>query len=218
MRRPERIGSVFLGECSSAIVLRPRHRVGDLRVRRAVDVAAAVIGLALLLPLCLLIATAIVLEGGGGGVVFSQTRVGRGGRRFRILKFRTMRPAALPSVSHAPLCQRRDDRRCTHVGRLLRRSHLDELPQLLNVIAGDMALVGPRPLIPKEDALVAEAWPARRNHLPGITGSWQVLRSEQTSVEELIRLDRAYVDTRSLRRDATVLARTVGCVARCTGR
>jgi lipopolysaccharide/colanic/teichoic acid biosynthesis glycosyltransferase len=208
---------VLLGE-SSACAFQPSRRLGGLSLRRATDFALAAIGLAVLFPVCLLIATAIMLEGGGGGVVFSQTRVGRGGRRFRILKFRTMRPATLPSVSHEPLRQRRDDRRCTHVGRFLRHSHLDELPQLLNVIVGDMALVGPRPLVPEEDALVTSAWPGRHDHLPGITGSWQVLRSERTTVEELIRLDRAYLAGRSLRCDATVLARTVCCVARRSGR
>jgi lipopolysaccharide/colanic/teichoic acid biosynthesis glycosyltransferase len=182
------------------------------------DIAIASIMLMLVAPLCLLIAMAIVLEGGSGGVVFAQMRVGRGGRRFHILKFRTMRRARAEAGRRAPLRQRRDDPRCTHVGRFLRRSHLDELPQLINVIAGDMTLIGPRPLIPEEDALVTRAWPDRRNHLPGITGSWQVLRSEQTSVEELIRLDRVCVATRSLRRDATVLARTVRCVAYRTGR
>jgi lipopolysaccharide/colanic/teichoic acid biosynthesis glycosyltransferase len=182
------------------------------------DVAVAVLGLALLIPVCVLIAMAIVLEGGGGGVLFSQARVGRGGRRFRILKFRTMRPAPSPAAHDLPFCQRRDDPRCTHVGRFLRRSHLDELPQLFNVITGDMTLVGPRPLVPEEDALVSRAWPGRRNHLPGITGSWQVLRSEHTTVDELIRLDQDYLATRSLRRDATVLARTARCMARRSGR
>jgi lipopolysaccharide/colanic/teichoic acid biosynthesis glycosyltransferase len=182
------------------------------------DVAVATIALAVLVPVCIVIAAAIVLEGTGGSVLFSQARVGRGGRRFRILKFRTMRPTTLPAANDLPFCQRRDDPRCTHVGRFLRRSHLDELPQLLNVIAGDMTLVGPRPLVPEEDALVSRAWPGRRNHLPGITGSWQVLRSEHTTVEELIRLDQDYLATRSLRRDATVLAHTARCVARRSGR
>jgi lipopolysaccharide/colanic/teichoic acid biosynthesis glycosyltransferase len=209
---------VLVGESRSASAFRPSHRRDASALRRAIDVTFASIALAVLLPVCALIAMAIMFEGAGGGVVFSQTRIGRGGRCFHILKFRTMRPTTLPVANPAPLLQSRNDPRCTHVGRILRRSHLDELPQLVNVIAGDMALVGPRPLIPEEDALVAQAWPGRRNYLPGITGSWQVLRSEQTTVDELIRLEQAYLATRSLRVDATVLARTVCCMARRSGR
>jgi lipopolysaccharide/colanic/teichoic acid biosynthesis glycosyltransferase len=209
---------VLLGQSTSVPAFRPAPPFAVPRLRRAIDVGVAAVGLALVLPLCLLIAIAIVLEGGGGGVVFTQMRVGRGGRRFRMLKFRTMHAAAVAGVTRVPLHQRRDDRRCTRVGRFLRRTHLDELPQLLNVIAGDMGLVGPRPLVPEEDALVTSAWPDRRNYLPGITGAWQVMRSEVTTVDELIRLDRAYLAQRSLGRDVSVLARTAACVFRRSGR
>jgi lipopolysaccharide/colanic/teichoic acid biosynthesis glycosyltransferase len=186
-------------------------------VRRITDAVVASIALVLLAPFCLAIATAILLEG-GGGVVFTQTRVGRGGRRFRILKFRTMRPVGGGRPGDVPLRQRRDDPRCTQVGRLLRRTHLDELPQLLNVLAGDMTLIGPRPLIPEEDAIVSAAWSGRHDAVPGLTGEWQVMRSAQTDVDELIRVDRGYLAARSLRRDLSVLAHTVVCVARGAGR
>jgi lipopolysaccharide/colanic/teichoic acid biosynthesis glycosyltransferase len=186
-------------------------------VRRVTDAIVASIALVALGPLCLAIATAILLEG-GGGVVFTQTRVGRGGRRFRILKFRTMRPAGGGRPGDVPLRQRRDDPRCTGVGRLLRRTHLDELPQLVNVLAGDMTLIGPRPLVPEEDAIVSAAWSGRHEAMPGLTGEWQVMRSAQTDVDELIRFDRRYLAARSLRRDLFVLARTVACVARGAGR
>ena len=187
------------------------------RARRITDAILASTVLVLFAPLCLAIAAAILLEG-GGGVVFTQIRVGRGGRRFRILKFRTMRPAGGGRPGDVPLRQRRDDPRCTHVGRLLRRFHLDELPQLLNVLAGDMTLIGPRPLIPEEDAIVSEAWAGRHDVMPGLTGEWQVRRGAQTDVAELIRFDRGYLGARSLRRDLDVLARTVACVARGAGR
>jgi len=187
------------------------------RARRATDAILASTALVVLAPLCLVIATAILLEG-GGPVVFTQTRVGRGGRCFRILKFRTMRAAGGGRPGDAPLRQRRDDPRCTHVGRLLRRFHLDELPQLVNVMAGDMTLIGPRPLIPEEDAIVAEAWASRHDAIPGLTGEWQVRRSAQTDVAELISLDRGYLAARSLRRDLSVVARTIACVARGAGR
>jgi lipopolysaccharide/colanic/teichoic acid biosynthesis glycosyltransferase len=186
-------------------------------VRRVTDAIAASISLVLVAPLCLVIAAAILLEG-GGGVVFTQTRVGRGGRRFRILKFRTMRPSGGGRPGDVPLRQRRDDPRCTRLGRVLRRTHLDELPQLINVLLGDMTLIGPRPLIPEDDAIVSKAWSGRHDAVPGLTGEWQVMRSARTDVDELIRFDRGYLAARSVRRDLRVLVRTVVCVARGRGR
>jgi lipopolysaccharide/colanic/teichoic acid biosynthesis glycosyltransferase len=188
-----------------------------LASRRALDTIVTAVAVAALAPLLVAIAAAIALEG-GGGVIFAQTRIGRAGRPFRMLKFRTMRATAAGREDAVPLRQRRDDPRCTRVGRILRRTHLDELPQLLNVLRGDMTLIGPRPLIPEEDALVADVWRERHDQLPGITGAWQGLRSPHTDVDELVRLDREFVARRSLRADAAVLARTMACVARGTGR
>jgi lipopolysaccharide/colanic/teichoic acid biosynthesis glycosyltransferase len=183
-----------------------------------VDTTVAGFALVVVSPVCLLIAAAIAVEG-GGSVIFTQMRVGKGGRLFAILKFRTMAPgAAHAAPPRATLRQQRDDPRCTHVGRLLRRSHLDELPQLYNVLVGDMTLVGPRPLVPAENAIVARAWAERCNERPGITGAWQVRRSEQTTVAELIRLDQAYLAHRSGWRDLAVVARTLLCIARGSGR
>jgi lipopolysaccharide/colanic/teichoic acid biosynthesis glycosyltransferase len=187
-------------------------------VRRSIDLMLAVLGLAVLAPGCMLIAVAILLED-RRAVIFAQTRVGRGGRPFRILKFRTMAlTGAECTASDPPLRQRRDDPRCTRVGRFLRPSHLDELPQLVNVIMGDMTLVGPRPLIPEEDAIVGRAWAQRRDERPGLTGEWQVRRSGESTVEELIRLDQRYLARPSPWRELSVLARTLGCVARRSGR
>jgi lipopolysaccharide/colanic/teichoic acid biosynthesis glycosyltransferase len=200
---------------------RAPRRPHDLRVatvRRCVDLLLAALVLVMVTPACLLIAAAILVED-GGAVMFTQMRVGRGGQRFRILKFRTMAPDMFRhTASGSPLRQRRDDPRCTRVGRFLRRSHLDELPQLVNVILGDMTLVGPRPLVPEEDEIVSRAWAQRRNERPGLTGEWQVLRSRETTVEELIVLDQRYLARRSPWRELSVLARTVGCVARGRGR
>jgi lipopolysaccharide/colanic/teichoic acid biosynthesis glycosyltransferase len=209
------------GELSGAnpTVALGRARSAQRRsLRRAVDLGVAVVALVALAPLCALIAAAIVLEG-GGGPMFTQARVGRGGRLFSILKFRTMVGGCAESVDRdAPLSQRRDDPRCTRVGRVLRRTHLDELPQLLNVLVGDMTLVGPRPLVPAEDVIVNRAWAQRRAEQPGLTGAWQVLRSEQRTVAELVALDRAYLAQRSAWRDLVVLVRTLGCIARGAGR
>jgi lipopolysaccharide/colanic/teichoic acid biosynthesis glycosyltransferase len=126
------------------------------RVRRVGDAFVASIALVVLAPLWLAIATAILLEG-GGGVVFTQTRVGRGGRRFRILKFRTMRPAGGGRPGDVPL------------------------PQLVNILAGEMMLIGPRPLIPEEDAIVSKAWARRHDAVPGLTVEWQVRGSARTT-------------------------------------
>jgi len=198
--------------------LRPLHGLRVATVRRSVDLLVAALLLAIAAPACLLIAAAIMLED-GGAVIFTQTRVGRGGHPFRILKFRTMAPGTgRRAASGSTLRQCRDDPRCTRVGRCLRRSHLDELPQLVNVIRGDMTLVGPRPLVPEEDEIVSRAWAQRRNERPGLTGEWQVLRSPETTVEELIFLDQRYLARRSPWRELSVLARTVGCVARGRGR
>jgi lipopolysaccharide/colanic/teichoic acid biosynthesis glycosyltransferase len=196
----------------------PAHHVRVATIRRFVDLMLASVVLAIVAPACLLIAAAILLED-GGAVIFTQTRVGRGGRPFRILKFRTMAPDTIrhPPLG-SPLRQRRDDHRYTRVGRCLRRCHLDELPQLVNVILGDMTLVGPRPLIPEEDAIVTRAWAQRRDERPGLTGEWQVLRSPERTVAELIFLDQRYLARRSPWRELSVLARTVGCVARGRGR
>ena len=208
--------SAELTASDASLLLAPSRRE-VAPVRRAVDVIVAVTALFVLAPICLAIAAAIALEG-GGGVVFRQTRVGKDGRRFRIVKFRTMRAGGTARAHDVPLRQRRDDPRCTRIGRALRQAHLDELPQLVNVLAGDMTLIGPRPLIPEEDALVNQVWRERHHALPGITGAWQVSRSPETDVDELVRLDRDYLAARSLRSDVTVLVRTLGCVARRTGR
>jgi lipopolysaccharide/colanic/teichoic acid biosynthesis glycosyltransferase len=188
--------------------------------KRALDVVVASVAVFLLAPLVLLIALFIVLED-GRGALFVQWRIGRHGRRFPMLKFRTMRHHGGPAPARvaAPLSQSADDPRCTRVGRLLRRTYLDELPQIYNVLAGHMSLVGPRPLVPEEDALVTRAWPARHEALPGLTGTWQLERTHGAiSVEQLIRLDQSYVAGWSLRADLKLLARTVAAVARRTGR
>ena len=209
------MASVELTASPAVVVPRARRR-SRAAVRRGVDVAVATSALVLLAPFALAIAAAILLEG-TGGVLFLQTRVGRDGRHFRMLKFRSMVASSPRPSTGPPLCQDRDDPRCTRVGRALRRAHLDELPQLVNVLAGHMTLIGPRPLVPEEDALVSDVWDERHAVVPGITGAWQVARSAQTDIDELVRLDRAYLAARSLRGDVAVLVRTLGCVARGTG-
>ena len=153
-------------------------------LKRLMDIVAATIGLALLAPLLLLLAIAVKVDSSSGPVFFRQPRIGRRGERFNMLKFRSMVPDAEQNKSQlrerneaeGGLFKIRDDPRITRVGRFMRRSSLDELPQLLNVLKGNMSLVGPRPLVPDEDALI-EGWERRRLAVkPGMTGLWQILR------------------------------------------
>ncbi len=178
-----------------------------------------VVGATLLLvfaPALLAIAVFVKLSS-PGGVLYRQTRVGRDGHEFQLLKFRTMvsdadeRKAELleRNEATAPLFKIADDPRATRIGRMLRRRSLDELPQLLNVLRGDMSLVGPRPLVVDEDRLVL-GW-ERRRHLvsPGITGPWQILGSSRVPMSDMVKIDYLYCANWSLWLDAKILARTV---------
>jgi exopolysaccharide biosynthesis polyprenyl glycosylphosphotransferase len=195
-----------------------RLHAGD-RLKRLLDLAVAAVTLLALAPLLLLIAAAIRLES-AGPVVFRQTRVGRGGRHFTLFKFRSMvvdAEARLEALRHrnevdGPIFKMREDPRVTRVGRWLRRTSLDELPQLLNVLLGDMSLVGPRPAVPSEVAQYAAWQRARLEAIPGITGLWQVSGRSQLSFEEMVRLDIEYVERRSLLLDLAILLRTVPVV------
>ncbi|MEZ5076488.1 MAG: sugar transferase [Solirubrobacterales bacterium] len=181
---------------------------------RAFDVLLAAAALALLWPVLLVAAIAIKL-GSRGPVLYRQRRVGRGGREFEMLKLRTMvqgsDPVGVGKVVY------RDDPRVTRAGRFLRRTSLDELPNLVNVLRGEMAIVGPRPTIP---AQVDDYTPRqRRRHevLPGITGWAQVQGRAGIPWEERIELDVWYVDHRSVALDARILARTVWLVVSAQG-
>ena len=192
--------------------------------KRALDVVGATLGLLILSPLLIAIAIAIKIDS-RGPVLFRQTRVGERGREFRIWKFRSMTDDAdsrKSEVAHlnkhlengggARMFKIEGDPRCTRVGNLLRRTSLDELPQLLNVLAGQMSLVGPRPLIPEEHRFVNK-WAKRRLDLrPGITGLWQVLGRHDIGFDEMIQLDYRYVMRWSLWRDVMLLFQTVPLV------
>jgi exopolysaccharide biosynthesis polyprenyl glycosylphosphotransferase len=192
-------------------------------VKRAFDLAGAGLALALLAPVMTLIAAAIMVSS-PGPVLFRQRRIGRGGRPFDILKFRTMRDGAdrekdgLRHRNEADgLFKIADDPRVTPIGRLLRRSSLDELPQLINVLRGEMSLVGPRPLVDEEDARI-EGW--RRGRLdatPGMTGAWQVLGSARIPLAEMVTIDYLYRTNWSLWLDVKLLLRTIPFVLRRRG-
>jgi exopolysaccharide biosynthesis polyprenyl glycosylphosphotransferase len=204
----------------SVLCLPPRALGTSARLlKRSMDLVVSVLALMLLSPLFLLVALAIKLDS-SGPVLFRQPRVGQLGRDFSIVKFRTMvRDAEMlkKDVAHLNKHADRDPRmfkvpndpRVTRVGRLLRRTSIDELPQLWNVLTGKMSLVGPRPLIPEEAQHVA-AWGERRLDLkPGITGLWQVLGRSDIPFEEMVRLDYLYVTNWSLWHDLRLICGTV---------
>ena len=185
-------------------------------VKRAFDLFGALLGLLAIAPLMLVIVIAIKLDG-GGPIFFRQLRVGRYGRHFDMLKFRTMVPGAdamkdaLRDRNEAQegLFKIADDPRVTRVGRLLRRSALDELPQLLNIIRGEMSIVGPRPLVLDEDERV-EGWYRRRLELkPGMTGPWQILGPARVPLREMGAIDYLYVANWSLWGDLKIMLRTI---------
>jgi len=181
--------------------------------KRALDLVGSSLVLALLSPLLLLFAIAIRLES-KGPVLFRQPRVGRGGREFNVFKFRSMYSDAPLQLNVAGVMVKAPlDARVTKVGRLLRRFSLDELPQLLNVLRGEMSMVGPRPLILAESATLGEDWHVRRFDLrPGLTGIWQIQGRSENPFEEMIRLDYEYVAGWSLARDIEILLATVPAV------
>jgi exopolysaccharide biosynthesis polyprenyl glycosylphosphotransferase len=185
-------------------------------IKRSFDVLGAAIGLLAVSPLLIMAALAIKLDT-RGPVFFAQERVGRDGRRFRIVKFRSMihgaedRKQALHGANETDggLFKIADDPRITRVGAWLRKTSLDELPQLFNVIRGEMSLVGPRPLILDEDAKLI-GWQRRRLHLtPGMTGHWQIAGSSRVPMAEMVKIDYLYVAGWSLWNDVKILLRTV---------
>lgn len=188
--------------------------------KRALDVTVSLLALVVLAPVVVVVALAIRLES-RGTVYFRQPRAGRHGRMFDMLKFRSMfddaeeRKAELEADNEADdvMFKMRRDPRITRVGRFLRRFSLDEVPQLVNVLRGDMSLVGPRPLILVESDALHESWHTRRLDLrPGMTGSWQVSGRSDIPFEEMIRFDYQYVAGWSLARDLEILIATIPAV------
>ncbi len=200
--------------------LRPPILAGaDWVVKRAFDVVVAALVLLLGLPVWLVVAAAIKLSS-RGPVFYADRRAGLGEREFRMLKFRTMiagaerGQAALEDVNEATgaLFKIRDDPRVTAVGRFLRRTSLDEIPNVVNVLRGEMSLVGPRPL-PLRDQALLQAWHRRRsNVLPGMTGLWQIAGRSELSFDDLVRIDFYYLENWSLWLDVTILLRTIPAV------
>jgi lipopolysaccharide/colanic/teichoic acid biosynthesis glycosyltransferase len=187
-------------------------------MKRSLDFIGAAVLTVLLLPMLVAIAVAIKLDS-RGPVFFRQSRVGKGGSRFGVLKFRTMhtdaeaRRAELLADSIDPnWLHLENDPRITRVGQRLRHLSLDELPQLWNVLRGEMSLVGPRPLIEEEDQMIGGWGRSRLDLTPGITGVWQVLGRTNIPFEEMVKLDYLYVTNWSLWTDVRLILRTLPVV------
>jgi exopolysaccharide biosynthesis polyprenyl glycosylphosphotransferase len=198
-----------------SLVSGPDRTIG-LAVKRAADLVLSAVGLLLLSPFLLMIAIAIKV-GDGGPVLFRQHRVGLHGRTFDVFKFRSMRPDAeqrLAEVAHlnevrGPIFKITNDPRITRVGGFLRRTSLDELPQLLNVLRGEMSLVGPRPPLPNE-VEGYDLWHRRRLSMkPGITGLWQVRDRHAPDFDTWVQADLEYIDRWSLWLDVKILFKTI---------
>jgi lipopolysaccharide/colanic/teichoic acid biosynthesis glycosyltransferase len=199
-----------------------------LAVKRSIDVLVSALGLVVLSPFLLLIAVAVRLES-HGPALFRQVRLGKNGQPFTFYKFRTMVDGNDPSL-HRRYVERlitrpseelkgdtgsfkiEHDPRVTKVGGFLRRTSLDELPQLLNVLNGEMSLVGPRPPLVYEAELYSERASRRLECTPGITGLWQVSGRCLTTFDEMVELDIEYIESWSLGLDMAILARTLPAV------
>lgn len=195
-------------------------------VKRAFDVCFSACVLVCLSWLFLIVAVAIKLDDPEGPVIFSQARVGRAGREFRMYKFRSMCADAESHLAElagknekdGPVFKMADDPRVTRVGRFLRKTSIDELPQFVNVLVGDISVVGPRPALPKE---VAQYTPRQRQRLSvkqGITCYWQTRRNRDSiTFDEWVDLDLVYVKKCSLWADFKLIVQTVGCVLTAQG-
>ncbi|RHV50850.1 sugar transferase [Faecalibacterium sp. OM04-11BH] len=187
-------------------------------LRRAQDIVFSLLALILLAPLALVISLAIVLDSPGDGAIFRQRRVGRDGKLFWLYKFRTMCPDAEKRLNEllklnqmdGPVFKIKGDPRITRVGRFLRKTSLDELPQLLNVLRGDMSIVGPRPALPREVELYSDYQRQRLYVTPGLSCYWQITpHRNEMSFDEWVALDLKYIQERSFWVDWKIIFLTV---------
>jgi lipopolysaccharide/colanic/teichoic acid biosynthesis glycosyltransferase len=214
---------VKTNESSDSSIAPGLRNAGALFVKRAFDIVVALILLVLTLPFAILAALAIILET-RGPIFFGHVRIGKGGARFRLMKFRSMvtdseavlaRHLEAHPDHRAEWLERhklRDDPRVTRIGRILRRLSMDELPQLFNVLSGDMSMVGPRPITAEEAPRYGRVFLLYTRVKPGLTGLWQVSDRREGSYRERIELDLEYIRTRTLAMDLVVLVKTIRVV------
>ncbi len=191
------------------------------KIRRTHDVILSLLALLVLWPFLLIVALVIVIDSPGAGPIFAQTRIGRDGKPFRFYKFRTMRPNAEAELNdllqynemEGPVFKIKEDPRITRIGKFLRKASIDELPQLWNVLRGDMSLVGPRPGIPREVEQYDAYARQRLIVTPGLTCLWQIQPDRNSlSFDEWMELDVRYIEQRSLKTDRKIIWATFGAV------
>ena len=196
------------------------------RLRRAQDVVLSLTAMAALWPFMLMVALAIVIESPGASPIFKQTRVGRDGKEFQFYKFRSMIPDAEGRLGEllsenemqGPVFKMRNDPRITRVGRIIRRCSIDELPQLYNVLRGDMSIVGPRPGLPREVEQYDSYARQRLLVTPGLTCYWQIQPNRNSlSFEEWLELDLKYIKERSFLTDWRIIFATFRAVIGMNG-
>ena len=196
-----------------------------LFVKRVTDILGALIGLILLSPIFLIVAIAIKLDS-KGPIIFGHTRKGRGGKDIKVYKFRTMYENSKEIFDNFTEEQKQEfyknfkldnDPRITKIGNFLRRSSIDELPQLINILNGSMSIVGPRPIVEKEIALYGEYAPKLFSVVPGLTGYWQANGRSDTTYQERIKMDMYYIDNRSLGLDLKTIFKTFSSVIKGEG-
>ena len=190
-------------------------------LRRLQDIVLSVLGIASLWPIMLIVAIVIVIDSPGASPIFKQIRVGRDGKEFTFYKFRSMRPNAEAELDslipqnemQGPVFKIKNDPRITKVGRFLRKTSIDELPQLWNVLKGDMSIVGPRPGLPREVALYDEYAKQRLYVTPGLTCYWQTQKNRNSlTFDQWLEWDIRYIQERSFRTDWKIILKTFSVI------
>ncbi|WP_455386882.1 sugar transferase [Lactiplantibacillus pentosus] len=218
----------YSGDNSKTIIIDPivqRERYGYRLIKRLFDVCASFTALVLLSPMFLVVAIAIKAEDSQGKVFYSQIRVGKGGKRFKMYKFRSMVSNADELLKtlisendvDGAMFKMKLDPRVTKVGSFIRKYSIDELPQLVNVLKGNMSLVGPRPPLEREVKEYTDYDKQRLYVKPGCTGLWQATVRNSVGFDEMVRLDLIYVQKRNLKFDLWIIFRTVKIMFRPNG-
>lgn len=188
-----------------------------LLTKRLIDIFGAVVGIILLSPVFLVVSLAIKFEDPKGKIIFKQVRVGKNGKTFYIYKFRSMVSNAErlldklidKNETTGAMFKMKDDPRVTRIGRFIRRTSIDELPQFINVLKGEMSLVGPRPPLPREVEKYTDYDKQRLLVTPGCTGLWQISGRSKVGFDRMVQLDIRYIQNRSLRMDIKIIFKTV---------
>lgn len=194
-------------------------------VKRVVDVIGSAVGLVLLSPVFIIVAVLMKIEEPRGPIFYSQTRIGKNEEKFKMYKIRSMCVDADKKLTEllkhneveGAMFKMKDDPRITKVGKIIRKTSIDELPQLWNVIKGDMSLVGPRPPLPREVEIYTNHDKQRLLVKPGCTGLWQISGRNEVGFDEMVELDLQYIKNVSVKNDVEIMVKTVGVMLKPNG-